>query len=493
MGKRSGRPPVDIILLSLRAIHFTLIVYPWTQLGSHIFEAKTNPFSPTTVFTAVFAGSMLATLLRQRPRRRITHAVVHGLLLAYSGLVWIGWARGVQPGLPGAGWLLATGLTAGGWSTATSVFWLFCWGLLWWRGSRLAAQVVQNDGIACRLELELGMIFWALVLSLAVGTGLPTGPLLPHLFSCLASGLLALAWLQRGQSGSTMWSMTAGLLILLIVAAGTRGLLGWLQAGRDVVRRVVDSAGGAASTGIAGIFRWLFLRRNSPPPAVAGTGNMPAPATDLPVVPRGGWEQTMVKILAGALVGFLAAAIIMLSVLAVIALLRYLSKPVPSSGPYGRHPRAVLKTMRALARLWSYRFRRVYSGLQHATRLALIGIYETWWPQDPRQLYRGLLRWGRMIGVPREPHETAHEYSRRLSQLLSPAPTAVTIIAAATDLYAQSRYGKEQAPAQHAGTWPVVRSSYRRLFQPWFILRIRLLARKHSPRHQAKATAMRSL
>lgn len=474
------------MLLLLRSLQTALFIYPWTTLGAHMFDATYNPYTIVTIAGATLLGGVMTAWLSTRPRRLLTHALVHGAGISYSFLCWVGTARGVTPALPTYNWLGAIGLGADALAIATEAFWLITWVLFWWRGARLAAAQSHETDRTVRFEFELGIVLWTLAVIMGLGVGLPGDTFVAPLFAYLTFSLLALVWMR--QDNSPVAAPYAAIALLLIGGLLSSLLLRWLPAGAGAVKTAIGFTGSVIGSRVTNIFRWLWARQTISTEAGGGTAaGVPTAEAAPPITPPGGLGEVLMKVMFWALVLLAGLAAAALTALAVLALIRYLTQNTSSGATRVQGPRRNLRqTMRALRRLWCRRLMRTMDNWQYYYRGIIRAISETVWPQDHRACYRGLLRWGRLIGKPRHPSETPHEYAERLSASLPLLSQDTCTVNELTLLYTHSRYGySTNDSVSGIGHRRRLRSSYRRLFRPWFLFRLRYLTGRWRSPHSS--------
>jgi len=456
------------IAAGIRAALTALALHPWADIVSRMLQ-RDNPFSPLVMALWIVAAAAVTRGLRNRPRRRLTHVVVHGIAAGYGFALWLGVQRGVPIGWPTAGWWRAWAEAGARTSASTGLFWLLWWGALWYWGIRAADGPPGRAAAAG--EFALGLGGWGLVLLFAYASDVPTAPLLGALFAYF---LLGLAWQgmnrmpapQPGSSGDADAPPDASALPLLaLTGAAAYVAMGALFGWADPFRAGVDGTAAVVGPWLLAFLRWLFGRPRPAEPGPAAAGEPRGTAMELsggeggPLPP---WLEGLLWVLLGVAV---LAALAALGV-ALWRGLRYLlgragaSAPGRRAGTMGAWAAFVKETWRALGRALVRAATALRAAAAWVSRQAA-AFGETVWPRDMAALYRGLLRWGRLAGWPHRPWETPGEYARRLAAC---CPGAAHDVRRITRAYEQAVYGA--GGGQPVPPPPDVLAAYRLLYRP---------------------------
>lgn len=456
------------ISVGIRAALTALALHPWADIVSRMLQ-RDNPFSPLVMALWIIAAAAITRSLRSRPRRRLTHVLVHGIAAGYGFALWLGVQRGVPIGWPTAGWWRAWAETGARTAASTELFWLLWWGVLWYWGIRTA------DGRPGRTtaagEFALGLGGWGLVLLFAYASDVPTTPLLGPLFAYF---LLGLAWQamnrmpppQPVSSGDTDAAPDATALPLLVLTgvvayAAMGALFGWA----DPFRAGVDGTAAVVGPWLLAFLRWLFGRPRPVDSGPAVTGEPRRAAMEM----SAGEGETLppwIEVLLWVLLGVAALAALAALGVALWRGLQYLLGRAGASAP-GRRS-GTMKTWAALIKVAWAALRRALGRAGVALRAAAVWVSrqvaafgETIWPRDVAALYRGFLRWGRLAGWPRRPWETPGEYARRLAASYPAGADEVHRITRAYEraVYA-ARSGHPVPPPRE------VLAAYRSLYRP---------------------------
>lgn len=522
----------DWLLLGARAAVTSLALYPWAAVGASLFE-RSNPFSAAMMTAWIVLASWITRRLHRRPRRLLTHLLIHTLGAGYGFLVWLSYERGIPLTWPNGHWWAELNLGSSPAASVTELFWFIWWACLWMRGWQLTHQL--RDAHAASSEFEVGLMGWALVLLLGIGTGASTAGLVPALFTYFLAGLAVLALTgsdrlgrrmeglsfsatgepapgtgrsslassssspspsaaaspsgrERGASlgggsstgDSAPTGMPTWLVVLLLVMTGGLGytVLATIFGFSAAIGSGLDEIAGWLSPWVTAFLTWLLRRPGFEAPA-AETAPPPEPVSDLGLAL--GEQTTPLWLQIGIWVLLALVGIVVLCILGygLYRLWQRLLTRTPGSASSKADGDAarLWRLLRAVVRLLWRRWRRRWRRWKAFARGGWSAVGETVRPRSVRALYRGLLRWGWLIGAPRSAHETPYEYAARLASLL-PAEAARFVQQLTTD-YVACRYSG-RANDRIA---PQLGRGYRRLFHP-FVLGHGLLANLRQRRFQ---------
>lgn len=456
------------VSVGVRAALTALALHPWADIGSRMLQ-RDNPFSPLLMALWIAAAAAVTRGLRSRPRRRLTHVLGHGVAAGYGFALWLGVQRGVPMGLPTAGWWRAWAEAGARTATATELFWLIWWGALWYWGIRTADG--RPGRAAAAGEFALGLGGWGLALLFAYASDVPTAPLLGSLFAYF---LLGLVWqgmnrgaaAEAGVSGHTDAPPDpSSLALLALTGTAAYAVMGALFGWADPFRAGVDGTAAVVGPWLLALLRWLFGRPAPVDPGPAVTAEPRRAGMELSAG-EGGPLPFWLEALLWALLGVAVLAALAALGVALLRGLCYLlgragaSEPRPKPGAKQTWAALAAEAWRALRRALG----RVGNALREAAAWVSrqgAAVGETVWPRDVSALYRGFLRWGRLVGFPRRPWETPREYARRLAEAY---PAAADDVGCITRAYERAAYGE-------GGGNPVppprdVLAAYRLLYRP---------------------------